>query len=62
MQDLLLCPFCGGVADVYHDRGQPGYDPFWVVYCTRCEARGPEKETREKAISTWNRRSLREKG
>lgn len=56
MESLLPCPFCGGAADIYHDKGQPGYDPFWVVYCERCEARGPEKEKREAAIKSWNQR------
>ena len=62
VRDLHLCPFCGGVADIYRDPGQPGYEPFYVVYCTRCEARGPEKEKREDAIAGWNRRSTRERG
>jgi len=56
MKELLPCPFCGGAADIYHDKGQPGYPPYWVVYCERCEARGPEKDKREAAVAGWNLR------
>ncbi len=56
MDKLLPCPFCGGNPELYHDKGEGGYEPFWVVYCESCYARGPEQDKRDLAVAQWNRR------
>ena len=51
------CPFCGSI----HTRMSWGTIPHdtdnAVVFCRECQAAGPGKETRDKAIATWNQRA-----
>lgn len=47
------CPFCGSpdvVAWLSHDAA-PG---TWAVLCQTCEAEGPHRLTKAKAIQAWN--------
>ena len=56
--DLLPCPFCGGIAGVgrcYQDEG------FYFVNCTECNASTDQlsgfPHTEQEAIELWNARA-----
>ena len=56
--DLESCPFCGAIKDV-KDGPWPGMahlDAPWYIQCRRCHAGGPIGATKERAISSWNKR------
>jgi Lar family restriction alleviation protein len=57
MDELLPCPFCGGAAELYQDKGQAGAEAVWLVYCDRCLAQGPDKPKRDQAVKAWNSRA-----
>jgi Lar family restriction alleviation protein len=46
---LKPCPFCGGVADLYHGGG-------FHVTCLDCGSAGKWSEEKRKAILAWNTR------
>ena len=51
MDELKLCPFCGGKASMrVYFKGRVG------VECDYCGVRGLVKDTREEAIKMWNTR------
>ena len=50
---MVACPFCGninhfGIEDDIDGLGE------CAVYCTECLARGPARDTENKAIKAWN--------
>lgn len=53
---LLPCPFCGGIAEIYHGDG----DTFWYAWCTQCEVSQShyDHETEKTAVEAWNNRVL----
>ena len=63
MTDIKLkpCPFCGGVAKVYHEKNHGGIDGS-VVRCERCGAKAEWKRLSYDcacdygAVEAWNRR------
>lgn len=46
------CPFCGGDTKCFKSKG----NGTWEVMCNECGAETPPFDTRERAISWWNRR------
>ena len=52
MTELLSCPFCGGKAELRHNRA---WD--YEVRCTKCRAKTRLHHDNENgAVSDWNRR------
>lgn len=54
VSELSPCPFCGGKAKI-GDGGHSG--KCWVVWCPNCDIEFV-LGTKEKAIETWNRRTI----
>jgi len=54
--ELLPCPFCGRSDHLqqYHEMVTPATH---FIYCTSCEAAGPESTTYDGCRAAWNRRS-----
>ena len=61
MDDLKLCPFCGGCAFT-GKKTYPNGDEIWHIYhmhdgfCFVNECISADFETEEEAIEAWNRR------
>ena len=58
MGKLKRCPFCGGVAGLYHGDSTDGYikgTDYFEAFCGLCGAR-IRKFKREEAIEAWNNR------
>ena len=58
MTELKPCPFCGGKA-LYAWYAENRVDPStidYLIYCERCDANGPIRESYEDAFAGWNRR------
>lgn len=56
-EDLKLCPFCGGTAEISECSDRSGY-----VVCTRCRQHGEiwgsyDYSGKQMAIQHWNRRA-----
>ena len=75
MAELLPCPFCGGEADTYEYEAERNiYDPSTLGYvdteyytkygvgCPECGCIVAEQTSIEKAITTWNTRTPKERG
>lgn len=62
MSDYTLkpCPFCGGQADIENiGSGEVEDEYFYMISCEECGASacfGDDSETKDGAISKWNRR------
>ena len=56
-EKLKRCPFCGGIADVFFQSGCDYWYDKYAVYCTQCGCTTEDFETKEEAISVWNRRT-----
>lgn len=58
-EELKPCPTCGAMRGLYvlYDE----HDMEWFVFCDNCKTslRNEYNDTRDDAISTWNRRSER---
>lgn len=54
MNNLKLCPFCGGVAKL-NAPGYKYYSPYWCK-CTQCGAEGPTESSELEAETGWNKR------
>ncbi len=49
------CPFCNGYTEIdYHTKFTEFWTDIFYVMCMQCGARGPQRQTRELAISSWN--------
>ena len=53
MEDILNCPFCGGMAVLNLKYGDFNMK---VVYCSRCYCMQAPFGTAEEAITAWNSR------
>jgi len=51
------CPFCGSEKAIYMNNVSEGV--YWV-FCFRCNATGPPKDTEAKAFEAWNERTEKE--
>ena len=51
MEELKLCPFCGGKALIH-----TYFDEGYVIECNHCDAKSAGKESIEEAIEAWNTR------
>lgn len=67
---LKPCPFCGRDDEEMTPRIRIAFDewtrdcepkPPFYVFCERCEARGPEADTKSAAVAAWNRRAANDK-
>lgn len=56
MEELKLCPFCGGKAFVGEDETPSNNTVSYGVVCRRCAAIGPVAFTEAGAVQKWNRR------
>ena len=71
LQEIKKCPFCGGYSTLAPKsktiiKGELAYTTY--VYCVDCQCRGrrvllgedgrTDRESRELAISHWNRRTV----
>jgi len=58
MQKLKSCPFCGEKVErnVSHFPIWEGVSDRYAGYCINCGARGPIRDTKEKAANAWNER------
>jgi hypothetical protein len=54
--ELLACPFCGGLAKVT-EHIPAARDAFWSVSCRDCHATIPKQWTRETVVGNWNSRA-----
>lgn len=56
-EELKLCPFCGGKAELIK-QGHREYKPTFYIQCTNfgCEMATPQKTNAEEAVLVWNRR------
>lgn len=57
MSELILCPFCKHAVEVVDDAAREfshHENTSWVE-CFNCGATGPRAESREEAITAWNR-------
>lgn len=50
--NLEPCPFCGGKADFYCD------DYGIHAFCTKCDSRTGDFETRDEVLNSWNSRPI----
>jgi Lar family restriction alleviation protein len=50
----LDCPFCNHNGALYVEQET---EEQWFVMCCDCGAAGPYAQTKEQAISAWNKRS-----
>ena len=53
---LASCPFCGNF-DLEAEQDDGSAEETWVVWCERCNARGPMGETEAEARELWDTRS-----
>jgi Lar family restriction alleviation protein len=60
MNELKLCPFCGGKAHAAYHNSRNKDDEYYLIMCAYCFAR-TVGETVEEAIDAWNRRINDEK-
>lgn len=51
--DSVDCPFCGS-PDVLAWLSHDAAPSVWAVLCQTCEAEGPHRSSKEKAIQAWN--------
>ncbi len=58
MFTLDPCPFCGETVDrnISHFPIPEGVSERYAGYCISCGARGPIRDTKEKAANAWNER------
>jgi Lar family restriction alleviation protein len=59
MSELLNCPFCGGkeVRIQQNGRRPDKTWAWWEVACDDCDFVGPAADTRNDALTHWNRRA-----
>jgi Lar family restriction alleviation protein len=55
MEDLKLCPFCGGSA--YLETDIRAQRPVSFVVCRSCACEGPWHKTESGAVHAWNMRT-----
>ncbi len=53
-EELLPCPFCGGMAELRDDFDE---DENWCVYCPHCRCGGAFCHDETAAAAVWNRRT-----
>jgi hypothetical protein len=65
MSELMSCPFCGGVEStrnpetgpcVAHIVDDDTMREAWAVICYSCEGQTGEWDSRDDAVTAWNRR------
>lgn len=58
MEELKLCPFCGGEEVRIIRQGHREYKPTYYVKCFNygCGVETPQKASESEVISIWNRR------
>lgn len=61
IEGLKPCPFCGGEA-LMHTELWKGKPFAYYVMCMDCSAAHPYSETKEEAVTLWNRRNSEKKG
>ena len=68
MDELKPCPFCGGEAELQHERDNFSWAFIYSsVRCTKCGAKGerfmqsPKIASGKEAAKAWNRRFTDEK-
>lgn len=54
MIDLKPCPFCGYDAVNIFSFQVPVYLDRYFVHCSKCQATGPNCQTKEAAANLWN--------
>lgn len=55
MAELLPCPFCGWIIELWTESNRTLLK-YWVE-CNNCDSIGPRKPTRQEAIKAWNTRT-----
>ena len=64
--ELKPCPFCGGKAELIHDKRTLSFADSFYVRCDNIDCymllTTPHRLSKEDAINIWNRRASDEKG
>lgn len=56
MNELKLCPFCGGPAVILSDEYTANDMTYYFAGCLKCGCRTPQVEEKKRAIKVWNKR------